>query len=296
VEYRIIWVHGIGVHHPGYSQDWQNKFNRYLDLKPESYLEVCWDSVFDSKGIPARTAGPLEESRLKSYPLSPREDLEAREVQDQLATILLARSQALETAKSRKPARPRGAKSVPPGLPRPIEWSEIGTEFAGTKGFLPDWLTNPDAYLGDFAKYLISRGLRNAIKEKFKEVMRPLADSEFKIDVVAHSWGTVVAYDSLLDLQTELPGLRLANLFTLGSPLWAVRPFLEDRSGRKASEVANWVNIHAVGDLVGSWLSRGFRVDKEFEVQSIGSDAHDSYFNSENEVVQKDIVAHFILA
>jgi hypothetical protein len=93
----------------------------------------------------------------------------------------------------------------------------------------------------------------------------------------------------------ELPALKVANLFTLGSPLWMVRPFLEDRSGRKPAQVSSWVNIHARGDVVGSWLNAGYLVDKEYEVPSIGKDAHSSYFFNPNPGVQKDIVATYVL-
>jgi hypothetical protein len=295
MQQRIVWVHGIGIHHPGYSQQWQINFNRFLQFDASDYLEVCWDTVFQGKGGPPKGLTPKMTGLLDSIKLTPREKQEEAEVRDQLATILLARSQALAMGSGQAILQPKAMPGQEvPGRPV-IEWSELGYAGPGTKGFLPDWLTNPDAYLGDFTKYLVSRQIRSAVKEKFKEILRPLAGSDFHTAVISHSWGTVVAYDSLLDLQAEVPALQLANLFTLGSPLWLVRPFLEDRSGRKPGEVGTWVNIHAAGDLVGSWLSRGFKVDKEFEVVSMGNDAHASYFEPENEVVQKDIVAHFIL-
>jgi hypothetical protein len=105
----------------------------------------------------------------------------------------------------------------------------------------------------------------------------------------------VVAYDSLLDLSAELPSLHVANLFTLGSPLWLVRGLLEDRSGRKPANVANFVNVHARGDFVGSWLKPAFRVDKDFQVASMGPDAHGSYFVDGNAAVQENIVAADVL-
>jgi len=51
-------------------------------------------------------------------------------------------------------------------------------------------------------------------------------------------------YESLLDLEAELPAFRLVNLFTPGSPLWLVQPLLDDRSGRRARNVERWANIH----------------------------------------------------
>jgi len=145
-------------------------------------------------------------------------------------------------------------------------------------------------------KYLVSRRVRHAVKEKAKERLRPLVSSEYSTSLVAHSWGTVVAYETLLDLEAELPSLQSTNLVTLGSPLWLVRHFLDERSGRKPGNVANWVSIHARGDVIGSWLSPGFQVDKEFEVPSFGGgDAHGSYFAPGNEAVQRDIIVQTIL-
>ena len=139
--------------------------------------------------------------------------------------------------------------------------------------------------------------MRTAVKEQAKAVLRPFAGGEDSVAIIAHSWGTVVAYDSLLDLQVEQPALQMADLITLGSPLWLVRRLLEDRSGRKPGQLAQWTNVHARGDLVGAWLSTGFRVDEEFEVPNFGGgDAHGSYFVEGNEAVQRDIVARAILA
>jgi hypothetical protein len=155
---------------------------------------------------------------------------------------------------------------------------------------------DPGAYIGEFAQYLVSRRIRSAVKEKVKEKIRPLADSGDDISIIAHSWGTVVAYESLIDLEVELPAFQLTNLFTLGSPLWLVQPFLDDRSGRKPGNLTTWVNVHAQDDVIGSWLRPGFRVDKDFEVPNFGGgEPHGSYFVPGNVAVQRDIVAATIV-
>lgn len=276
MQHRIIWVHGIGDHHAGYAAAWTAVYNQYFQLTPQNYLEVCWDTVFD---VTRSLDGPAIE-------LTPQEQLAEQEVREELETLLLARSSALEQSSA-----PRDTRSLDNGV---VEWFEYQSRGATRGSF--DWIFNPNESIGDFAKYLVSRNVRAAVKEKAKEQLRPLVGGEYRISVIAHSWGTVVAYDSLLDLQAELPGLRVANLITLGSPLWAMRRLLDDRSGRKPGQVATWVNVHARGDVVGSWLSSGFRVDKEFEVPHFGSaGAHSSYFVSGNEAVQRDLVARFVL-
>ncbi len=281
MQHRIIWVHGIGSHSPGWSAGWQTNFNRYLNLPADNYLEVTWDTVFQAARMGTRSIDEGSE-----VALTPQEELAEAEVREDLATILLARASAMQEVQPL--VRTRGIDDAV------VEWSEVYGAPA-TRGSL-DWVFNPDEYLGDFTRYLVSRNLRNAVKEKVKEQLRPLVGGNHRISIIAHSWGTVVSYDSLLDLQAEIPALSVVNLFTLGSPLWLVRRFLEDRSGRKPGQVANWLNIHARGDAVGAWLSQGFRVDREWEVPNVGrGGAHSSYFLPDNAAVQRDIIAQYVL-
>ena len=278
MQQRIVWVHGIGLHRAGYSNEWRTNFNPDLQLAPENYLEVVWDTVFHPEPGDARSlndAGGVID-------LTPQEQLAEQEVRAELEMILLARTSAMEEADATRALDDA-----------PVEWSELyGAEARGVFDFL--W--NPDESLGDFAKYLVSRNVRNAVKERLKEQLRPLAGGDFRISIIAHSWGTVVSYDSLLDLHAEVPALRVANLITLGSPLWLVRRMLEDRSGRKPAQLAGWINIHARGDAVGSWLKPGFMVDREWRVPHFGgAGPHSSYFVAGNVAVQRDLVAPAVL-
>ena len=158
-----------------------------------------------------------------------------------------------------------------------------------------DVVLNPGESIGDFARYLASRTLRLAVKECFKLQVRPLIGANVEITVISHSWGTVVAHDALVDLAAEAPKLRVAHLFTLGSPLWLVRPFLEERGGRRPAPVGYWMNVHAKGDAVGSWLKPDFKVDTDYEVPSLGGSPHGSYFVKGNEAVQRDLIAKRVL-
>jgi hypothetical protein len=271
MDYRVVWIHGIGPNNPHYSDAWTQIFNEYLNLPVSDFIEVYWRDVFTAivnilnqrmiAGVPSRTV---------------QKEIE---VHNMLATVLLAR----ETAQ----------RSDLLG-----EWSDLMSRAGTNEALLPDWVTNPDAFLGEFVKYLVNRDIRIAVKEKAKAQLRPLASLGYDISIIAHSWGTVVAYESLVDLQRELPVFQLTNLFTLGSPLWLVQYLLDDPSGRKPLNVANWVNIHAQGDLIGSWLNPGFQVDQDYAVRdfSNGADAHDSYFLDGNVAVQRDIVAATILS
>jgi hypothetical protein len=322
MDHRIAWVHGIGRHTRGYSDPWRTQFDRFLQQPASAYLEVLWDNVFHPEDAATREAlsGGGGRKRPRSarsvraattaaaaVALSPREELAAAAVQAELVTVLGARrAAALAAAESVQetvapPRRGKTRDATAPAGGATHEWSELYLDpgaprprAAGARGLL-SWLINPEEYLGDFARYLVSRGVRTAVREELKRLLRPLAGRSLGINVIAHSWGTVVAYDSLLDLSAELPDLQVDNLFTLGSPLWMVRHFLEDGSGRKPANLANFVNVHARGDVVGSWLKPAFQVDKDFQVPSIGPDAHGSYFVEGNEAVQHNIVAVDVL-
>jgi hypothetical protein len=281
MQHRVLWVHGIGAHSAGYSAGWQTHFNEYLKLNPTDYVDVCWNNVFEAAHETRSVDGSGD-----PLALTPQEQLAANEVRQDLETMLQARLWVLQAAP--EAATTRGGNSI-------VEYSQLQHE-ATTRGSL-DWVFNPNEYLGDFVKYLVSRNVRNAVKEQAKVHLRSLATTNTSISIIAHSWGTVVAYDSLLDLEVEVPTLQVAHLFTLGSPLWLVRRMLEDRSGRKPGQLANWINIHARGDLVGSWLQPAFRVDKDFAVPNVGSaGAHSSYFVANNQAVQSDIIAQHMLS
>lgn len=273
MQYRIVWVHGIGTQSSGYSNGWRDAFNAYLQLPADAFVEVCWNTVFDAG---AATRG--EDAQVE---LTPQEQQAEADVRADLEVILQARAATQQQAEA----------EATRGEGRIIERS---ADDETTRGAF-DWLFNPDEYIGDFAKYLAVPRIRAAIKEKAKEQLRPLVGYDYGISIVAHSWGTVVSYEALLDLEVELPLLRTVNLFTLGSPLWMVRPLLQDRSGRKPRQLTRWVNVHARGDLVGAWLQPGFTVDNEFEVPNFGgAGAHSSYFVQNNEAVQRTIVGRYI--
>jgi hypothetical protein len=287
MEHRIVWVHGIGNHQAGYSDSWEQHFNSYLQLPHASYLEVVWETVFEPTRQPAsrgrrQSAGPIRMTR--------KEQLEEEEIREQVKAILLARASALQEGRAPEPVT-RGRRAAGRDV---LEWSEL-QKSARRRGFF-DWLGQLDEYVGDFSKYLASKPVRTAVKEELKKKLRPLVEGDYGVSVIAHSWGTVVAYDTLLDLAVELSTLKVANLFTLGSPLWAVRQFLEHRSGQKPGQLGLWMNVEARGDPVGSWLSPAFAVDRDYQVPAYGpGDPHGSYFHEGNEAVQRDLIARTIL-
>lgn len=273
---RIVWVHGIGEHRAGYSSPWRKVFNPFLELSDGNYLEVLWEPVLEGRPPGSRAGG-------RGVRLTPEERVEERQIHDQLEARLAQQTVIEGTVQG-------GARSTRVDA-RPREWSAARRQVP--RGIV-DVLLNPGESIGDFARYLASRRIRLAVKECFKLQLRPLIGKKVTISVISHSWGTVVAHDALVDLASEQPNLRVGHLFTLGSPLWLVRPFLDQRGGRPAN-LAHWTNVHAKGDVVGSWLKPAFKVDRDYEVPSVGRDAHGSYFVKGNEAVQGDLISSRIL-
>ena len=271
---RIVWVHGIGEHRAGYSKAWRTVFDAHLKLRDTEYLEVLWEPVMEGRPPGSRSRGGA------GVKLTPTERANERVIRLELESRL---AQQTVVEASRPGAR---------GMAQPREWNAARRQ--APRGFW-DTILNPGESIGDFARYLASRKLRLAVKECFKLQLRPLVGENVAISVISHSWGTVVAHDALVDLAAEEPNLKVANLFTLGSPLWLVKPFLEERGGRRPAPVGFWMNVHARGDAVGSWLKPGFKVDRDYEVPSVGTDAHGSYFTKGNDAVQRDLIATRVL-
>lgn len=170
--------------------------------------------------------------------------------------------------------------------------------------------------IDDFLIYMLNDNMRRKIIKRFTEVINPLLLAGITLDIISHSWGTVVAYEGLRELegQNGLPG-RVANWFTVGSALslapvqGRLRPENRPKGNRLApypALVDKWINLDAEGDMVGGRLARKFPVNREYLKLSPttcprrfwGFDlgcAHSSYFKPENLKVNKDIFAKHIL-
>jgi hypothetical protein len=133
-----------------------------------------------------------------------------------------------------------------------------------------------------------------------------LADGD-ELDVISHSWGTVVAYEGLRELEDQgLTSIRVRNFFTVGAALsifpvkLRLRP--QNQDGRRPALVRRWINLNAHGDPVGGQLQgRPYQVDAEFlDLPNLGcgildaSCAHGSYFKAGNDAVNRDVFAAFI--
>jgi hypothetical protein len=160
--------------------------------------------------------------------------------------------------------------------------------------------------VNDFSTYMFDDQVRSQIIARFTSEVRQLLADHDQIDVIAHSWGTVVAYEGLRALEDEgLTNPQVGSFFTVGAALaiGLVRTRLlpANRDGHKPALVRQWINLNAHGDPVGGQLQGIFAVDEEFlDLPNLGCGildvgcAHGSYFKQDNEQVNRDIFAAFI--
>src|SRR5262249_28811726 len=123
----------------------------------------------------------------------------------------------------------------------------------------------------DFTIYLLEDDVRAAIKQRFIDVVKPLLKKGAEVEVISHSWGTVVAYEGLRDLEASGESFAgsVRTFFTVGAALsiGEVKSRLQDNAqdGAKPAFVRWWANLNARFDVVGGHLKDApFAVDEEF--------------------------------
>jgi pimeloyl-ACP methyl ester carboxylesterase len=264
---RVVFIHGIGDHAPGYSAQWRRVFNRYLSLPLDNYVEVLWDDLFD-----ARTRAAI--ANTKALPaLTSKEQATEAAVRDELRELFYSRQKLLrDIAQDTDPFRALPGTGV--------------IERGADRGFL-SWMINFDEYIGDFVKYLVSKKVRERVDERLESALGSLTEAGFPVVLISHSWGTVVAYNTLRKFADRTIELHT----TLGSPLWMapVRKILDFDGKRYACN--RWINVDARFDIIGGELQDRYQVDQDYLVASVGGHPHSSYFHPDNQRVQRDIVA-----
>jgi metacaspase-1 len=272
---HVVYVHGICPHKPGYSDAWWKAMKRYVPSVTDRH-EVIWSDL---------VAMPMKIS------VDPKLAIEKKAIAD----VLVDRAQrevndALRT-------RSRAAS----GLGVAVETRSIvqTQAFLGLPGI---------ECIDDFLKYAYQDRVRDKVIRRFTDVVRPLLDDGDLVEVISHSWGTVVAYEGLrlLDEQAGLADHALHTLFTVGSALSipTVRRWLRPAPHVEPIRIVqNWVNLDARFDIVGGSLKGWFGVSVEnLELDPIGCPglvpsftcAHSSYFNGTNTAVNRDIFGSYI--
>jgi len=148
------------------------------------------------------------------------------------------------------------------------------------------------------------RDLRRYVKNEYdvaeftrrllKMPLRAAWKSERPILLIAHSMGSIIAYDALWQLSQEFGNNRSIDLFlTMGSPLGQrfiqhrIKGWREQPDNRYPRVIKRWVNIAAVGDLT----ALDVRLQNDFEamlqlglVESIEDREIYNYFRLEGEL------------
>lgn len=280
----LITVHGICRHDPGYSNPWWNSLHPYTNVYGQGNLgetrfEVLWSQVVNQRGIAHRGLRELRDP----------DEIDQVAFAASVRAVLQERTLTEGLADDPSPAAAREAAA-------------LGLE--GERG-----LTIPGIdCVDDFAVYMFNDSVRAAVIACFTDVVgRHLRDGS-AIDIISHSWGTVVAYEGLRELESSYPTPLIHNFFTVGSALslypvrWRLRS--ANRDGRKPRNVRRWINLDAQGDPVGGPLKgQPFQVDEEdLDLPNMGcgrfdaSCAHSSYFKPDNVRVNRDIFARNINA
>lgn len=289
---HLVYVHGICSHPPGYSNPWWVALHPYTSAFGAGELgdtrqEVLWSDLVNERGRMAAALGRAGDGQAE-WAARIRGVLEDR-----------AATHAVESGPSI--ASPELARDL---FARPLQAHDlVARDRSVALGLNLPGLNCVD----DFAVYMFNESVRTQIIGRFTDVVRPLLEGGAELDIISHSWGTVVAYEGLRQLEDDgltVPGVR--NFFTVGAALsiflvkLRLRP--ANRDGHRPAMVRRWVNLDANGDPVGGRLQgRPYQVDAEFlDLDNLGCGrldavcAHGSYFESDNVTVNRDIFADFI--
>lgn len=274
---HLVCVHGISTHVSGYSDHWWKALQPYTTAFGSSELGKTRHEVLWSNLVNSRAVRDVDEA--------------------QAIAVLEARINDVLEDRQRQQAAPAGRSAA--------ARAEATRGLAATR--------DRDFSLDDFLVYMVNKRVRQQIIDRFTEVVRPLLAAGAELHIISHSWGTVVAYEGLCELEA-IGGLsgRVANFFTVGSALSMppVRGALRatNRDGRRPARVDRWINLDAQGDLVGGTLADMFAVDVEkLELEPTGCQrslgglgwynlacAHGSYFRTENLTVNRQLFGQYI--
>jgi hypothetical protein len=296
---HVVYVHGICRHAAGFSDPWWAALKQYLpDLPDANRHEVLWSDIVEpgpelpeAVRVQRRTSEAF--ALLQPAPVTGKAAL-AAQFKDALADrasrqLLAASAQSIAQGSASSGVIPAGPETVGPQALFNIPGVEC---------------------VDDFVEYLVDSSIRAQVISRFNQVVEPLLEQATnRVNIISHSWGTVIAYEALRgsDTTTFADGL-IPTLFSVGSALSiaAVKRMLLPSAidGRRPRLVRTWINLNAKFDIVGGPLRNSpFQVDYEYlDLPPVGCStlipnpvcAHSSYFNYANAAVNRDIFASYI--
>lgn len=114
-----------------------------------------------------------------------------------------------------------------------------------------------ELHLRDLRRYARNRnGIAEHVRQMLKTLLRAAAEAQRPVLLLAHSMGSVIAYDALWQMShSDGDKLRIDLLLTMGSPLGQryiqrrLQGHRESGSRRYPDNIRRWINLTAVGDL-----------------------------------------------
>lgn len=221
----IVYVHGIGRH------------------APPDQLKLEWDLALFGKDLGARSRMAYWADLLHPF-TGPGDQAVRRKGSRDEASIdvdALLRDARVDEEDS-------DAQAFAMSLLRGLGVEEAGTRGVGKKVLpLPGFLRKPisraflETFVADSAAYFFRDGMRAKIRKRLADQLRFPKDQA--VTIVAHSQGSIVAYEVLSALETE--SLALDALVTIGSPLGIreVQDFLDPDSLDIPAVVERWHNF-----------------------------------------------------
>jgi len=137
-------------------------------------------------------------------------------------------------------------------------------------------------YVGPILQYeYLSREERRRIQARLREALQRAVGTSDRTHLVAHSLGSVIAFDVLHGWEGGEAPLQLESFVTLGSPL--NKSVFRSRNGRPTAfppTVREWVNVFSPWDPISSALapSYGGVGDRKIETSILPLSAHSAYW------------------
>jgi metacaspase-1 len=214
--HHVVYVHGICPHSPGYADPWWNALKPYVtDIPDKNHHEVLWSDLITGAAVVTSASHSERVTAAVRDLLRPRAGPYQPQLMDHVKDILADRAQRqfLDASLQTSTATTVAATQTPPAR------AVLTLETAGPRALVS--IPGLEC-VDDFARYLLNGDVRNQVIDRFHAVARPLLEAGARLEVIGHSWGTVVAYEALRRLDgagPELPDQAVHNFFTAGSAL-----------------------------------------------------------------------------
>ncbi|MEO7547800.1 MAG: S8 family serine peptidase, partial [Ramlibacter sp.] len=229
LESLVIYVHGVG-------QD-----------DPAAQLKLHWDLALFGRDMGDRSVMAYWADLVRP------EVLNVRPASVQRKSLVSNDSVDVDAMldEARVPPRKReAAQGLAAGLLRQVGVNEVPSAGTVRTKFLPlpAWLRKPisrafiQALIGDTSAYFFTAGMRAKIAARLKTEIDKAGQRP--VTIVAHSQGTIIAYEVLSRLAED--ALRLDALVTIGSPLGIqeIQDYLEPNDPLKVPAVVKrWHNF-----------------------------------------------------